>query len=169
LPRNGYWLIGMAHLAQVCAYLGDARRAATLYELLRPYAGRNITIGSVACYGSVAHGLGLLAATRCRWEQATQHFEAALATHVRLGARPLVARTQHAYAAMLLSRGQPGDREKALVLLAHALETAQKLGMQHLAETAGALQRQAWGMATSGRQSFRRRAGAGALSATDCG
>lgn len=87
-----------------------------------------------------------------RWEQAAQHFEAALATHVRMKARPLVAHTQHAYAAMLLARGQPGDLEKALILLARALETARELSMQRLAEAARTLQRQTWGMAPSVRQ-----------------
>jgi DNA-binding winged helix-turn-helix (wHTH) protein/tetratricopeptide (TPR) repeat protein len=157
LPRNGYWLIGMAYLAQICAYLGDARRAAMLYALLHPYAGRNALVGSVACYGSVSHCLGLLAVTQRRWEHAIEHFEAALAMHLRLEAFPLVASTQHAYAAMLLARGQRGDRQKALTLLAPVLETARDLGMRRLVEKAEALQHQVWGMHADVRKSSRRR------------
>ena len=51
--------------------------------------------------------------------------------------------TQHEYADMLLKRGEPGDREKALELLTHALDTAQELGMKALLDKAGALKERA--------------------------
>ena len=35
----------MAYLAEVCAFLGDTRRAATLYRLLLPYNGYTVIIG----------------------------------------------------------------------------------------------------------------------------
>ena len=56
--------------------------------------------------------------------------------HLRMGARPFVARTQCEYAAMLLTRNQPGDAEKARELLDVALSTARTLGMQGLVEQA---------------------------------
>ena len=59
--------------------------------------------------------------------------------HSRMGARPWVARTQHAYAALLLRRGGPGDQERAAVLLTRALDTTQALGMQRLGEQVRAL------------------------------
>jgi len=58
MPRKGYWLSSIAHLAQVCTSLGDARRAATLYELLQPYARHNVAVGAVACYGAVPTAWG---------------------------------------------------------------------------------------------------------------
>ena len=66
--------------------------------------------------------------------------------HTRMGVRPWLTRTQHDYAAMLLARDQPGDREKALELLAQALDTAQALGMKDLVEKALALKLQAQGI-----------------------
>jgi hypothetical protein len=46
---------------------------------------------------------------------------------------------------MLLARGGPRDREKALQLLESALETAQKLGMTALLEKVRELKLQAGG------------------------
>ena len=121
-------------LSQVCVFLGDVRRAATLYTLLHPYAGRNVVSGRSlkACYGPVSYYLGLLATLLARWDEAEQHFNDALALNAKMGARPWEAHTQHDYACMLLARRHPGDQEKAQALLALALATAQELGMTGL-------------------------------------
>ena len=49
--------------------------------------------------------------------------------HERMGARPWVARTELAYADMLLARRARGDRARARELLADAARTAETLGM----------------------------------------
>lgn len=150
LPRDNSWLIGVTLLSEVCAFLADSRRAATLYTLLLPYTGRNVVVGdAAACNGSVSRDLGLLVATMARWEEAARHFEDALGMNAKMGARPFVVRTQYEYADMLLARGQPGDRERALELLDLALDTAQKLGMRSLAEKAMALKLQIQGSDSS--------------------
>ena len=133
LPRDGLWVTCITYLAEVCTFLQDTARAATLYHLLRPYAGRNVIVGgSVACYGAASRYLGMLAATMARWDEAEQHFQEALAMNTRTGARPWLAHTQHDYAAMLLARGQPEDRTQAMTLLEEALATARELGMRAL-------------------------------------
>jgi DNA-binding NarL/FixJ family response regulator len=140
LPRDALWMGCMSYLADVCTFLGDAARATALYQLLLPYAGRNVVIGHViACYGAASRYLGMLAATMARWEEAEQHFEAALVMNVRMGARPWLAHTQHQYGVMLLTRSQPGDGEKAISLLAEAQMTAGELGMRALEERLMAL------------------------------
>ncbi len=150
LPQDGNWLIGISLLCGVCAFLGDTRRAAILYDLLLPFAGQNVVIGlAVSCVGSASLYLGIVAGTMCRWEEAEEHFEDALDSNARLGARPSVAQTQRVYAGMLLARDKPGDREKALELLTQALDTAQELGMKLLVEQALALKLQAQGIDTS--------------------
>lgn len=134
LPQDSLWLTCVTYLAEVCAFLGDARRAATLYRLLLPYNGYTVVVGATdVCYGAAARYLGLLAATMERWEAATQHFEDALAMNTRMGARPWLAHTQHQYARMLLARNQPGDHDQAMTLLDAALATARELGMRALA------------------------------------
>jgi class 3 adenylate cyclase len=153
LARDGTWLFSVAFLSQVCASLGDERRAATLYELLLPYARLNVVPqGFFDYWGSASRYLGLLAATLERREEAERHFEDALAMNARMGARPWVAHTQHNYAEMLLTRDEPGDREKALGLLSQALDTAQELGMKALVEKALALKLRAQGVDTTSPQ-----------------
>jgi tetratricopeptide (TPR) repeat protein len=123
----------LALLAEACNMLGDAQRAALLYQLLLPYAERNIVVATSAiCYGPAARYLGLLATTLARWKDAARHFADALAMSERMGAKPWAAHTRHDCARMLLARGQPGDQQKARELLDNALAMAQDLGMTSL-------------------------------------
>jgi DNA-binding CsgD family transcriptional regulator len=127
----------MVYLSEVCAELGDATRAAALYRLLLPYAGRNIVLGAgIACNGSADRYLGLLCAAMARWQQAQAHFEEALAMNGRIGARVPLAHAQHDYAAMLLGRGEAGDRARAAALLRASLDGAREIGMRALEERA---------------------------------
>lgn len=140
LPRDSTWLSSLALLAEYCAWVGDAPRAAVLYDLLLPYADRNIvTAYAIVCYGSAARHLGLLAATTSRWEEAERHFENAIAMNSRMKAHPLLATTQCSYAEMLLARGGRGDRSRAARFLDQALGTARELGMVKLVERVLAL------------------------------
>jgi tetratricopeptide (TPR) repeat protein len=140
LAQDALWLTCLVYLSEVCAFLGDADRAAVLYQLLLPYAGHNVVVGFVvACYGAVSRYLGLLATTMSRWAEAEQHFEEALRMNARMVAQPWLAHTQYQYAAMLLARDRAGDHERAISLLDEALATAHKLGMKSLVEKAAAL------------------------------
>jgi class 3 adenylate cyclase len=65
-----------------------------------------------------------------RWDDAVRHFEEALEIDKRMRARGWLPRTQCDYARMLLDRGAPGDRQKALEFLGEALETCQELGLK---------------------------------------
>ena len=147
IPHDVGWLVNVIQLAQACAFLKDSRRAAKLYEFLLPCGDRSVVSGrGVVCLGSAARSLGLLAATMGAWSQAEAHFEAALRVDARMAARPWLACTERDYAAMLLARDAPGDRERALVLLDRALQTGQELGMKRLVEQALALKASARGL-----------------------
>jgi DNA-binding CsgD family transcriptional regulator len=136
IPRDYLWLVSIGNLSEVCAYLGDTRRASKLYEVLLPHAHKNVVIACFLFTGSVARRLGLLATSMHRWEEAQRHFEDSLERNRRTGARPDVVWTQHDYAKMLLARRGPGDRKKAYALLKEALEAAQEMGMKSLEERA---------------------------------
>jgi hypothetical protein len=121
----------------VCGALGDGARAEPLYALLEPYAGRNVVVGRAATSnGSASRLLGILAAAMHSWELAEGHFISALAMHERMGARPWIARTQLAYAEMLLTRRARGDKARAGELLGEAAQTADLLGMPVVAQRA---------------------------------
>ena len=139
VARDGRWYFCMAYLSEVCAALGDAARAATLYRMLQPYAGRNLILGGgLVCCGSADRYLGLLCTTMSRWTEAQNHFEAALAMNSRIGAHAPLAHTRHDNAVMLLARGKPGDREQATALLQQSLESARTFGMRGLEERVAA-------------------------------
>lgn len=134
LPRDSVWQSAVCMLIDACAVFRDAERAATLYELLLPYAAQNGAITSTGGLGAVPRYLGLAEATRGRFAEASRHFEAALAMNVRIGSRPWLARTQHDYAVMRIARDAQGDREAAVALLQEADDTARELGMVCLAD-----------------------------------
>jgi DNA-binding CsgD family transcriptional regulator len=143
LERDARWLMCIAYLADVCAFLRDAARAGTLYRLLTPFDGHNIVVGpNIACYGAAARHLGMLAGVMERWTDSERHFEAALEMNGRQAARPWLAHTQHQFAAMLLARGRGEDRARAAGLLDEAFAAGQALGMRALAERAAALREQ---------------------------
>jgi hypothetical protein len=120
----------MEQLVQVCALLQDARHAPRLYELLAPYAAHTLVVGAASvCYGSIEHYLGILASLMRRWAGAADHFEAALRVNLVLGAHPALAHTRYTYAQMCLARGAPGDRERAIDLLAAACAAYEQLDM----------------------------------------
>jgi class 3 adenylate cyclase len=146
VPRDDAWQIGMIFLSEVCAFLGDAARAAALYDLLLPYARLNVGHVGNARFGSGSRFLGLLAATMERWEDAEKRFEDALEMNTRMGAKPWIAWTQHQYADMLVRRDGRGDRDRALELLSQALNTAQQLRLKTLTVRALALKLQAQGI-----------------------
>lgn len=138
LARNDEWLFAMCLLAEVAESIGDLPRAGEAYELLLPYAQRNALSNPDMCIGSVSRTLGILAAMMARWEDASRHFQEALALNAKAGARPWVARAEYDYARMLLARKLHSERKPALDLLTRALQTCQALDMA-LAEKVSAL------------------------------
>ena len=84
--------------------------------------------------------LGLLAETMGDREAAAAHFENALTFCRKASYRPGLAWTCHDYAATLIQRNGPGDREKAASLLDEALSIATELGMAPLVDKVAALQ-----------------------------
>ncbi len=139
-PFDPHGVIALGWLSQACASLGDANRAVVLYEHLRPRADEIvIQRAGLYCLHTVSHHLGLLATTMSRFADAERHFEDALVTSARIGARPWIPRTQFHYAEMLLRRGAAGDREKAVRLLEQSIPIAAELGMKSLLERAQAL------------------------------
>ena len=130
IPRDEHWLVTLTTLALACASLRDTRRAATLYEQLRPFARRNVVHDLLRTYsGSVSLHLALLAQAMGRLDAAARHFEDALEINARIGGRPFLALTLYEYARMLVERGRAGDRRRAVALLDQSLALGDELGL----------------------------------------
>ena len=147
LPRDAQWVVGLALISRACARLGDAERAATLYELLLPYEGTAVVAGrAAACNGPVSLYLGNLALTMSRTTDAVRHLEDAIELATRMGDRPFLAQSEQGLVAALLTRDAAGDRERALELLGRVLEAGQQLGMRTVVEEALAVRLEAQGL-----------------------
>lgn len=130
IPRDATWLGAMDLLASICSRLHDPARAAVLYELLLPFAGRiAVAWPLVVVMGIVDERLGMLAGTLGRYETAETHFHNALATAERMRALPWQIDIRHQWAAMLLHRDSTASRKQAHVLLDQADASARAIGM----------------------------------------
>ncbi|HMI90897.1 MAG TPA: hypothetical protein VK509_06010, partial [Polyangiales bacterium] len=129
-------------LAEACAELGDARRAAELYDRMLPYKKLIAApfLGTI-WHGSMTYALGLAAAARGRLDLGQRHFEVALAIAQGLASPPLIAMTQERLGAVLLQTGNDGDAARANELLMRAADGAQRLGMRDVARRSGHLLR----------------------------
>jgi tetratricopeptide (TPR) repeat protein len=139
LPRNLYWLGGLALLTEACVGLPGAPGAAPLYAQLLPFATRVVQVSCATCLGSVERYLGMLAGAIGRGEAARRHYESALEVNAALGAKTMLARTECDYAAMLLAAGTGDDRARAEELVASSAQAARELTMAPLVERASAL------------------------------
>ncbi len=95
IPDDFARLAALACLAEVVADAAPTgaryTAAAALFELLTPYATRNVAMGGFGSLGSVAHRLGRLAAALGRRADAELALRAAVADHERWDARPMLA------------------------------------------------------------------------------
>lgn len=140
LPTDSFRLVGLTQLSEVAAFLGHEDGARVLYHALEPFAHRHIAIfPTMASLGSCSQYLGLLASTVGRCDDAERHFRDALDENIALGAVVSAARTQCAFADMLIRRDSPGDHARASLLLTEALTKAQEMGAKAIIEMALAL------------------------------
>ena len=148
IPKDPQWIVTLMLAAYAARRLGDAHRAAMIYEILQPYALRQVTVGfAFLCQGSVSLSLGQLAAAMGRWDDAERHFEEALSFNERTDTPPWLAEARFYYADMLRERDEPGDRERAQGLVNQALTAFEKMGMARYVERALALKLQLQGIA----------------------
>jgi tetratricopeptide (TPR) repeat protein len=129
------WLSSVAFLAEASRACGAAAEAAALYEVLRPYDGRNVVAGPLYYLGPVAYSLGILAATAGRPDAAADHLGAALASAREAGALPFVARISIA-SADVESAAHGRESPRAAEARREGLEIARELGMSVLVEQA---------------------------------
>jgi DNA-binding SARP family transcriptional activator len=132
VPPDDLYFLCLAAAATTVVATGAAEHAAALYEALAPHASRVVvTAEGALCWGSIHRFLGPLAALMGNTERAGMHFEASMAVHERLGARPFLARDRLAFAQMLRECGGDALRIETLERTGRAL--ARELGMRHFA------------------------------------
>ncbi|MEJ7893820.1 MAG: hypothetical protein WKF94_14395 [Solirubrobacteraceae bacterium] len=133
-PRDALWITRMAALAHACALVRDSGRAQQLYDLLLPFADRNVSTIADLSYGPVATRLGMLAGVAGRWSDAETHFQAGLDHCRKLKAPTFTALNLCEHARILLDRAGDGDSERALALLGDAEAVCVKHGINGVLE-----------------------------------
>jgi class 3 adenylate cyclase/tetratricopeptide (TPR) repeat protein len=143
LNFDAIWMPALVSLAEVCRIVDAPECAAPIYERLVPYAQTLCVVSlNLSEMGPVSRALGVLAGLQGDYSRAELHFRDALATSERIDAPPHMARTSADYARMLLSRGAPGDTERARALLTQARAIAERIGQGGVvADVAGLVER----------------------------
>jgi hypothetical protein len=87
LPRDSDWLLTVQCVAEGAIAVGDHETAASVVELLSPYAGRSVVnAGAVMWHGVTDDTLGRALELLGRRDEAQRHVSAALAVYARIGA-----------------------------------------------------------------------------------
>ena len=133
IERDDMYVTGLVFCAETCVALADAERAATLYQLLLPYAGQTANHPTAVCFGAADHYLASLAGTANRPDIAGDHYERALTLNRAIRAWPALARTLFRYGTFLLSLSTDAERALGRQRLGEAGELARRLGMARLA------------------------------------
>jgi tetratricopeptide (TPR) repeat protein len=130
LPMDLLWLLGMFAYAAAAIECGDRQYAGPLYERLLPLADQFTTAGGSTAQGPVSYYLGGLSVVLGQFDEADARFAQSASLLKRMGARFFAVRTDVEWGKMLISRGAPGDAEKAIGLLgdARALAVAHGYG-----------------------------------------
>ena len=123
--------IGLAFLS---VQRGDKEASRESYGALMPIRGTAFPQSPVGPGVAVDRLLGLLSQTVGNMDQASAHFEDAMAFCRRAGYPPELAWTCCDYAEMLLERDGLGDRDKATALLDESLAISSELSMRPLME-----------------------------------
>ncbi len=131
------WGATLALLAEVAASGAPKARAALLYDLLDPFAGRLLAaVIGLACLGAAERYQGMLSTTLERWDDAETHFERALDLERGLRGHALLPRTRYWQAQFLRARARPGDDGAARAILGEVVDDTRELGMRRLREQA---------------------------------
>jgi DNA-binding CsgD family transcriptional regulator len=125
--------------AETCCVLADAERAATLYQLLRPYAAQTANHPTAVCFGAAELYLAMLACTANWPERAAKHFEHAISLNRAMRAWPWLARSLFRHGAFLVARQTDAERRLGLQQLREAEHLARRIGMTRLIDDIDAL------------------------------
>lgn len=145
VPRlDNDWVLAGWCIAEACVAVQRRDWGQAIYRRLLPYAHHHVASGSGALYlGPVARTLGMLAALAGEVDAADTHYGDALVAAQRFGTALWAAQTKLDWAALLLTRERPGDRESARRLVEDARAFAVERDIARLHKRVAELQQPA--------------------------
>jgi hypothetical protein len=131
VPDDAFRAATLAQLSEVCAALGDIEAARALHTPMLGYHGQLIVHSwGVACLGAADRYLGMLEATVGAYNEAEEHYAAALTLEQLATAASQTARTRLWWARLLRKLGPSRTNlARAATLLADARREASSLGL----------------------------------------
>ncbi len=116
LQHDLFWTTGICAYAEAATVFGTPEHAASLFDLLEPFADQCGATGATTT-GPISRYLGGLATVLGRYEEAERYFADAAVFCREAGANFYGIRTDLWWSALLLQRRAPGDRQRATSLL----------------------------------------------------
>lgn len=132
VTRDGNFLFAAARLAQGVVLLDEREAAASLYQVLQPYAALFALSDFSFSLGSIAYYLGILARFLDRPVEARSHFEAAITANASTGHELFTLHARHALAELLSDSRARLERAQALALATEVRAAAQRFGLNGL-------------------------------------
>lgn len=131
--QDDMYVACLAFCAETCCALQDLGRAASLYQLLLPYAGQTVNHPTAVCFGAADLYMATLACASNRPDLAREHFHQALILNRAMRAWPALARTLFRYGAFLLAQDADAEQRRlGLQQLREAEQLARRIGMSRL-------------------------------------
>jgi len=127
-PRTEDWIWNLSIMADACVNLRDLARSKQLYELLLPYAHRNVVNRMWNYRGSLSSVLGRLALVLGDRRAARDHLEKAIEFNRRIGS-PVAVLINRFFYAMVLSGGASTERLEARETRKQVLAEAGRYGV----------------------------------------
>lgn len=125
-------LATLSWLAEICAQLGAAAVAGALHDRARGFADRLVCVYALACRGSMARYVALLARTAGKLDEAADGFEQAVAANRAVGAELYVGWSLWDWSRTLRQRNAGDDATRAKQYADEALTLARTLGLRRL-------------------------------------
>jgi hypothetical protein len=135
IPRDWFFPLVVARVAELCVALDDAESAGRLWPWAAPYAGQLLVVsmGNLVD-GAADRALAHLLAAQADVDGADQRYALAASLEDKVGASALAAQTRYWHAKLLARAGR--DTRAARDLADRAVTAAREMGMRLLLEQA---------------------------------
>jgi tetratricopeptide (TPR) repeat protein len=134
VPRDNAWAASITLVGEASYLVNSAEHAAPVYDVLREFGHRFVSVGQAECYGSVQRILGQAAAACGRSDDAVVHFEQGIDADLGMGGVRSALRGRAGLVGALLDRDGPGDAARAAQLITDGVPHAERLGLVSIAE-----------------------------------
>ena len=138
LPRDNVWLVSLTMLTEAVARTRARALVAPLLEQFRPHGSRNVTLGTVAAFGSARRPIGMLEHLVGDLDAAASSLGAAVAANEAMGSALYAADARAGLAAVLSERGHPGDEQETAAARAAADAAAIRMGAARIVRACAA-------------------------------